>query len=105
MDINGIELAQAERETLRWLILLTLNAARPVGAAETLILRTVQDVPLHVTAAQVRRELDYLAGLKLLHLERRDRPVWFAEMLPAGVDIVEYTTDCPAGIARPVKYW
>ena len=40
-----IDIEKGHRELLRWLILLTLDNARPLGAAEGLILTVVQAVP------------------------------------------------------------
>jgi len=101
---DALDMAQAEREEVRWLLMLALYHARPVGAAEGLLLRTIQDVPMHITGRVVRSELTYLAGQGLVEI-KRERPQWYAELCPAGVDVVEYTTACPAGIGRPQKYW
>ena len=98
-----IDLEKGRRETLRWLILLTLNAARPQGAGETLALGAVRQVLPDVTPRELRNELDYLAERELLHLDGRDRPQWCAKLTRYGTDVVEYTTDCDPGIARP-KY-
>lgn len=100
-----VDLEKQKREQLRWLVLLTLNAARPIGANEHLILQTVQDVPVPVTQLELRRELDYLADRKLITLSGQDGPVWFAELTRHGVDVVEYTVSVEPGIARPKKYW
>lgn len=97
--------AQAQRESLRWTILLALNYARPVGASETIVLRTVQDIPIHITSLELRKELDYLAGMGFIELRREDRETWYAKITPSGIDLVEYQTDCPPGIGRPKKYW
>lgn len=96
---------KSHRETLRWLILLTLNAARPLGAGETLVLETVRQAVPAVTSRDLRVELDYLAERDLIHLEGRDGPQWRAKLTRYGTDIAEYTIDCAPGIARPAKYW
>lgn len=101
----AIDIEKAKREQLRWLILETLNAARPIGANEGLILQTVNDVQGAVTALELRRELDYLADRSLVEITGKDSPVWHAELNRYGVDVVEYTVECDAGIARPKKYW
>lgn len=100
-----IDLQKAQRETLRWLVLATLDAARPIGAPETLVLSAIQGVPLPVTALELRRELDYLADRGLVEITGRESPVWHATLTRAGVDVVEYTVDVEPGIARPRKYW
>lgn len=100
-----IDLEKARRETLRWLILLTLDKARPLGASEALIQSVIQQVPQPVTAHELRRELDYLADRDLVSISGRETPQWHAELTRIGVDVVEYTVDVYAGIARPKKYW
>lgn len=96
---------KSQRETLRWLVLLTLEAARPLGAGETLILDTVRQAIPHCTPRALRAELDYLMERDLIHLEGRDGPQWRAKLTRHGADIAEYTVDCQPGIARPPKYW
>lgn len=100
-----IDLEKQKREQLRWLILATLDAARPIGANEHLVLSTVREVLPDVTTLALRRELDYLEERGLAKLARKDTPTWTAELTRDGVDLVEYTCDCDPGIARPTKYW
>lgn len=99
------DLDKARRETNRWLILQCLDVSRPIGAGESLLITALQDtVPL--TAQELRRELDYLEGRHLVELSGRNTaPQWHAKLTRHGVDLVEYTTDCEPGIARPPKYW
>lgn len=100
-----IEFEKNKREHVRWLILLTLDHARPIGAAESLILTTIQSVPMQLTALELRREMDYLAGRDLVELRGRDTARWHAKLTSEGVDFVEYTTGAINGVARPEKYW
>ncbi|MEZ7895981.1 MAG: cytoplasmic protein [Thauera sp.] len=100
-----IDQAKARREHLRWLILLTLNNARPIGAFEGPILSVAQSEYPDATAHELRRELDYLHDRKLVGIERRPDGRWFAELTRYGVDVAEYTVACEPGIARPEKYW
>lgn len=100
-----IDVQKSRRETLRWLVLLTLNASRPIGAGELLIIDAVRQAQPDVTAREVRLELDYLAERELIELESGDRPQWFGKLNRNGIDVVEYTVDCDPGIARPKKYW
>ena len=101
----AIDLEKQKREQLRWLILETLNSARPIGANEGLILNVVNEVQGGVTTLELRRELDYLADRGLVKLTGKESPMWHAELTRDGVDVVEYTVGCDAGIARPRKYW
>lgn len=96
---------KSRRETLRWLILLTLNAARPLGAGETLLIDIVRQAVPDCTTRELRTELDYLAERHLIYLEGQRGPQWRAKLTRDGTDIVEYTVDCDPGIARPPKYW
>lgn len=100
-----LDFEKGRRETLRWLILLALNAARPLGAGETLILVAARDAIPDVTSRELRNELDYLMERDLIHLEGRDGPQWRAKLTRYGSDIAEYTIECEPGIARPTKYW
>lgn len=97
--------AKARREHLRWLILLTLNNARPIGAFEGPILSVAQSEYPDATALELRRELDYLDDRELVEISRKPDGRWFAELTRYGVDVAEYTVDCDPGIARPGKYW
>ncbi|MDO4698306.1 MAG: hypothetical protein Q4A60_06495 [Pasteurellaceae bacterium] len=96
---------QNKKEHIRWLILLTLDHARPIGAAEGLILSTIQTVPMQLTMIELRRELDYLADKGLVEIKGRETARWHAKLTSKGVDVVEYTEPVGAGIARPEKYW
>lgn len=100
-----IDMARARRESLRWLVLLTLNNARPIGAGEGPILSVAQSEYPDATALEMRRELDYLADRRLVWLKKLPAGKWLAELTRHGVDVAEYTVDCEPGIARPVKYW
>ena len=53
-----VDMARIRRETLRWLILLTLNNARPLGAMEMVVLSVVQATYPDATPMELRRELD-----------------------------------------------
>ena len=100
-----IDFDKNKREHVRWLVLLTLDHARPIGAGEGLILSTIHTVPVHLTAIELRRELDYLADKHLIELRGRDTASWHAKLTAQGVDVVEYVVPSPTGIARPEKYW
>ena len=100
-----IDHSKVRRESLRWLILLTLNNARPMGAQEGPILSVAQSVYPDATQLEVRRELDYLHGRELVQLVKSPSGPWHAQLSRHGVDVAEYTVDCEPGIARPAKYW
>lgn len=100
-----IDHVKTRRESMRWLIILTLYNAIPVGAYEELVLSTVQAMFTDATALEVRRELDYLFVRGLLKLHKEPSGRWFADLNRDGIDVAEYTVDCDPGIARPPKYW
>ena len=100
-----IDHSKVRRESLRWLILLTLNNARPMGAQEGPILSVAQSVYPDATQLELRRELDYLHGRELVQLVKSPSGPWHAELSRHGVDVAEYTVDCEPGNARPAKYW
>lgn len=95
--------ARAEREYLRWVILLALWHARPFGTTESVIIGACRDIPLRTTADEVRRELASLAGRGLVALEDRG-PLWSARLTPAGEDVVDYRAEAPVGVARPPRW-
>lgn len=100
-----IDNEKVRRESMRWVILLTLYNASPMGAPEELILATVQGIIMDATALEIRRELDYLFERDLVKIDKQPNGRWFADLNRNGTDIVEYTVTCDPGIARPPKYW
>ncbi|MFT0531615.1 hypothetical protein ACMHYJ_02100 [Castellaniella hirudinis] len=100
-----VDMARARREGLRWIILLTLNNARPIGAYEGLVLTVVQAEYPDATPLELRRELDYLHDRRLVEIKKEPSGKWHAALTRLGTDITEYTVDCEPGIARPQKYW
>jgi hypothetical protein len=102
--MNKPDLDKARRETNRWLILQTLDCARPLGAGESLLISALSDT-VKITQLELRRELDYLHERQLVELSGRNGPQWHAKLTRDGIDVVEYTVDCEPGIARPQKYW
>ena len=100
-----IDQARVRREALRWLILLTLNNARPIGAYEGPVLSVAQAEYPDATPLELRRELDYLSDRELVKIDKQPSGRWFADLTRFGIDVAEYTVDCEPGIARPAKYW
>lgn len=93
------------RETMRWNILLTLNNARPIGAYAELILAAQQAVFPDATLKEIVIELDFLFRCECIELNKQPSGRFHADLSCAGINIVEFTIDCPVGIARPPKYW
>lgn len=100
-----IDQTKVRRETMRWLVILTLHNASPMGAYEELVLATVQGMFPDASALEVRRVLDYLFDRDLVKLEKQPSGRWFADLTRFGTDLAEYTVDVDPGIARPPKYW
>lgn len=98
-----IDIARAEREQLRWLLLAALWHARPYGATEDLLMRCAAEIPLRAGMADVRRELDWLAKRGFVDLAQ-DGPVWKAGIAAAGEDVYDHRTPAPSGLARPQKW-
>lgn len=101
----NIDPVKTRRESMRWLVLLTLNTSRPIDPHEAVVLSTVQGMYPDATALELRRELDYLSDRSLVTIDKTPSGPWVAGLTSLGVDIAEYTVDCRPGIARPVKYW
>lgn len=102
MDIDA---AKVRREHLRWLLLLAYYNARPSALVEAVVLSTAQGVYPDATPLEIRREIDYLADRKLVEVRKDPAGPWWGDLTRYGTDIVEYTSDCQPGIARPAKYW
>lgn len=96
---------KVRREGMRWLLLLAVYNARPTNLHESVILTTAQAMYADASALEIRQELDYLSDRKLVDLTKEPSGVWRANLTRYGTDVVEYTSDCQPGIARPVKYW
>ena len=92
---------RARRETTRWLLLLTLNVARPAEAHVGMLRSVVAAVYSDITELEVRRELDYLQGRDLIKTRTDPLGQMHAKLERYGIDVVEYTVDCEPGIARP----
>jgi len=99
------DIVKARREGMRWLLLNALNNARPLGAMDQLLLNVVQDMYPDATANELHQQLEYLKDKDLVDINKRPDGRWHAKLNSNGIDVVEYTIDCPAGIARPTKYW
>lgn len=100
------DMEKARRENLRWLILQALNSAQPIGTSEQVVLSAIQPMLPDLTQLELRRNLDYLEERGLITITGRSlQPQWFCKLDRYGIDLVEYTVECEAGIARPAKYW
>nr|WP_184302716.1 hypothetical protein [Roseateles oligotrophus] len=92
---------RARRETLRWVLLMTMNTARPSEATLAMLRGVAAAVYADATDNEIRRELDYLQGRELVSLRTDPLGQVRAKLERYGIDIVEYTIDCEPGIARP----
>lgn len=99
------DITKARRENLRWNLLNALNKARPIGAQDQLLLTVVQSLYEDCTPTELHSELEYLKDRKLVDIDKKPDGHWHAKLNSNGVDVVDYTVHCPAGIARPTKYW
>lgn len=100
-----VDLTKARRERIRWIAILTLNNARPLGCNENMVLSVVQAEHPDATQLEMRRALDYLSDRELIELDKKPDGRWFAKLNRVGVDLADYNIDCEPGIARPEKYW
>lgn len=100
-----ISLDKARREGMRWQLLNALDKARPIGAIDVLLLDVVRCNYPDATPNELHSQLDYLGDKNLVILTRYPDGHWHGCLNSNGIDVVEYTVNCPAGIARPDKYW
>jgi hypothetical protein len=99
----AIDIPRAEREVLRWTILVGLWHARPYGAEEILLLNAARDALLRTTEAQLRAEMNSLKLRGLIHLNDK-QPIWWAEISAEGESVVEHRAEAPAGVFRPPRW-
>ena len=92
-------------KSLKDVPLNALDKARPLGALDTLLLDVMRALYPDTTPQELHVQLDYLQERKLVEITKRPDVHWHAKLDRLGIDIVEYTIDCQAGIARPEKYW
>ena len=101
-----IDIDKANRERARWIILQTTHVSGSAGTSEGTLGIVLQNVKLYQGSDRLRRELDYLEGRQLIHIEGRNlAPEWGIKLTRFGYDLVDYTIECEPGIARPQKYW
>jgi hypothetical protein len=97
------DIERRQREEARWRILRVLDAGGPHPVVDTLIWRTLTEVKLPVSMRDVRRELDFLSSLELVHLSDQDTQEWLAKLTGKGMQVVEYYIPAPPGINRPPR--
>lgn len=100
-----VDVLKSRRESMRWHLLNALDKARPIGALDILLLDIIRCIYADVTNNELHAQLDYLHSHHFVELEKRPDGHWHAKLNHNGIDVVEYTIDCPVGIARPAKYW
>ena len=103
-DLHMMEaMRRVRRETVRWLLLVTLNVTRPEPAAVSLIKPVLAATYFDITEAEIKREIAYLEERELVRVERDGLGTWYNLLTRHGVDVVEYTVPVEPGIARPRK--
>lgn len=100
-----VDVLKSRRESMRWHLLNALDKARPIGALDILLLDIIRCIYADATNNELHAQLDYLHSHHFVELEKRPDGHWHAKLNHNGIDVVEYTIDCPVGIARPAKYW
>jgi hypothetical protein len=102
-DTIRLQAQRARREFMRWVLLLAANINRPVHSTVRFLLQVVQGEYPDATELEVRRELDYLESRGLLKLTVDPLSQVSIDLTRDGIDIVECTVTCDAGIMRPPK--
>lgn len=103
--MSQIDLGKARREGMRWQLLNALYKARPIGALDVLLLSVMQAIHADCSVNELHGQLEYLYDCGLLSITKHADGHWHSKLTHHGVDVVEYTVECHAGIARPTKYW
>lgn len=101
-----MDIEQMQREEVRWRILRALDAGRPLGCSSELLWRLVTDIGMAFTQRDITRELHYLESLNLMTqgVPRQSRGTdTLCKLTATGIQVCEYTVECPPGIARPPR--
>jgi hypothetical protein len=100
-SLSDFQLARTRREALRWIFLKTLHIDMRYIGTDLALLNVARSEYPDATLTEVRRELQYLFLAKLLTLtEKKNR--WQLQLTRDGVDVAEYSIQCPPGIGRPL---
>lgn len=99
------DLQKARREGMRWQLLNALNKSRPLGCMDVLLLDVMGAIYAGATPTELHAQLEYLEDRELVKIDKKPDGHWHSQLTHHGVDVVEYTVDCHAGIARPPMYW
>ncbi len=95
-----------QKKIVRWRILKTLDAGRPVPVKDGLLLQVINDCDLHTTRTGLLRALNYLEEKGYVRTEKRHiagvGEVLDASLTAKGIDFIDYTLPDDAGIHRPV---
>lgn len=101
MSQTHLLMERSRRETTRWLLLVTMNIARPMEVTLPMLKGVIVASFADVTEMEIRRELDYLESRELISTRTDPLGQLRAKLERFGIDVVEYTVECDAGIARP----
>ncbi len=101
----SVDLHKVRRESMRWHLLNALDKARPLGALDVLLLDVVRCIYADASINELHTQMDYLEGCDLIDIRKQPDGHWHGKLTAVGANAVEYTSDCPMGIARPSKYW
>lgn len=101
MGLSQLHQVRERSEIMRWLLLVTLNVARPDGLALEMLLIVMRGEYPDATPLELRRELDYLASRDLISIHTDHIGYVMYKIERYGVDVHDYTVACEPGIARP----
>ncbi len=99
-DLQNV-MTRSRRETMRWLLLVTMNVARPMDVTLPMLKGVISATYVDATELEIRRELDYLEARELISTRTDPLGQIRAKLERFGIDVVEYTVDCDPGISRP----
>ncbi|WP_019672294.1 hypothetical protein [Psychrobacter lutiphocae] len=100
-----IDLQKSRREGMRWYLLVAMHRGEPLGCSDHILKTIMDDIYGKVTPSELHQQLSYLEKKQTVTVTKSPDGHWHGRLTAVGIDIVDYTVDCPAGIARPAKYW
>ncbi len=101
----SIDIAKARREGMRWYMLQAIHRGEPVGCGDRALLTIMGDIYTGVTPSELQQQMSYLEKRKMIEIVKQPDGHWHGRCTALGIDVVDYTVDCHAGIARPAMYW
>ncbi|MBF0546212.1 MAG: hypothetical protein HQM08_17345 [Candidatus Riflebacteria bacterium] len=92
------DLDTMNKNLLRGRILKALHVVGRLGAAESLVRKSLNAAGFTVLPGELRNQLNYLQEKGLITIQDPERETWVLHISPAGTDVIEKNVKAPPGI-------